>query len=90
MLTRVLAYIEAHREEELNSLRLCEVFGLSIGMAERLIEALEDAGHLALERAGGGGCSSGGCSSGGCSTKGPASAINALAEAARGRKAGVT
>jgi hypothetical protein len=90
MLTQVLAYIQEHPEA--NSFAICEAFGLSRGMSERILEMLEDAGHFFLDRpssgCSSGGCSSGGCSSGGCSTKsGPAATINALADAARARKA---
>lgn len=90
MLTRMLAYIQDNPEATSHS--VCEAFGLSLGMSERLLEMLEDAGHFFLERpssgCSSGGCSSGGCSTGGCSTSaGPAATINALAEAARARQA---
>ena len=90
MLTQVLAYVHDHPDA--NSHAICEAFGLSRGMAERVLTMLEDAGHFFLEApasgCSSGGCSSGGCSTGGCSTSsGPAATINALAEAARARKA---
>ena len=90
MLTQVLAYIQDNPDA--NSHAISERFGLSLGMTERVLEMLEDAGHFFLERpssgCASGGCSSGGCSSGGCSTQaGPAATINALAEAARARNA---
>lgn len=89
MLTRMLDYV--HEHPDATSHHVCEAFGLSLGMAERLLEMLEDAGHFFLDRpssgCSSGGCSSGGCSTGGCSTKsGPAATINALAEAARARQ----
>ena len=89
MINQILAYIQEHPEA--NSFTICEAFGLSRGMSERVLAMLEDAGHFFLETpssgCSSGGCSSGGCSSGGCSTSGPAAAINALAEAARARNA---
>ena len=88
MLTKVMSYLTEHPEA--NSFAICEAFGIGRGMCERLLCQLEDMGFLAVESSGGcssGGCSTGGgCSSGGCSVKGPASAINALADAARERK----
>jgi hypothetical protein len=90
MIAQVLSYLQDHPDA--NSFSVCEAFGLSRGMAERVLEMLEDAGHFLLERSSGcssGGCSSGGCSTGGCSTSsGPAATINALADAARARKGG--
>ncbi|HEY9724685.1 MAG TPA: winged helix-turn-helix domain-containing protein [Oscillatoriaceae cyanobacterium] len=91
MLTAVLNFLQENPDA--TSFSVCEAFGLSRGMAERVLGMLEDAGHFLLEApssgCSSGGCSSGGCSSGGCSTSGPAAAINALADAAKARKAGV-
>ena len=53
MLTQVLAYIQEHPEA--NSHAICERFGLSLGMTERVLEMLEDAGHFFLDRPTGGG-----------------------------------
>lgn len=89
MLTAIVDFLNEHPDA--TSFTVCEAFGLSRGMAERVLGMLEDAGHFFLEApssgCSSGGCSSGGCSSGGCSTSGPAAAINALADAARERKA---
>jgi hypothetical protein len=88
MLTELMTFLT--EQPEANSFAICERFGLSRGMCERLLCQLEDMGFLAIEQASGGcsggGCSSGGCSSGGCSTAGPAATINALATAARAAK----
>ena len=86
MLSKLMSYLD--NNPEANSFTLCETFGLSRGMCERLLCQLEDLGFLAVEKSGGcsGGCSTGGCSTGGCSTTGPAAAINALASAARAQK----
>lgn len=99
MLTELMAFLT--EQPEANSFAICERFGLSRGMCERLLCQLEDMGFLVIEEASGGcsggGCSSGGCSTGGCasacgssSKSGPAATINALADAARAAKAGVT
>jgi len=87
MLNALMAFLT--EQPEANSFAICERFGLSRGMCERLLCQLEDMGFLVIEQASGcssGGCSSGGCSSGGCSTAGPAATINALAMAARAAK----
>jgi hypothetical protein len=87
MLTELMTFLT--EQPEANSFAICERFGLSRGMCERLLCQLEDMGFLTIEKSSGcssGGCSSGGCSSGGCSTSGPAATINALAAAARAAK----
>lgn len=77
MKQEILAYLEAHPGA--NSYQVCQQFGISRAMAERVLEWLEDAGQIVLEKPAG--CSTGG----GCSTA--TSTLNALANAARSRKA---
>lgn len=76
MQQEILAYLEAHPGA--NSYSVCQHFGISRAMAERVLEWLEDAGEIVLEKPAG--CATGG----GCSTA--TSRLNALAEAARKRK----
>lgn len=94
MRERIASFLTARPEA--SHFELATTFGLSLAMAERFMADYADERGLELEAeksgcsSGGcssGGCSSGGCSSGGCSTAGPAAAINALAEAARSKKA---
>lgn len=72
----ILAFLEANPGA--NSYAICQRFGISRAMAERLLEVLEDEGAIVLERPAA--CATGG----GCSTA--TSRLNALADAARKRK----
>ncbi|MFP5502265.1 MAG: MarR family transcriptional regulator [Candidatus Sericytochromatia bacterium] len=77
MQQEILAYLETHPDA--NSYGLCQHFGISRAMAERVLELLEDAGEIVLQKPGD--CPPGG----GCSTA--TTTLNALADAARSRKA---
>lgn len=76
MLERIVDYVNQHPGA--TNFRVAEAFGIPRGMADRYLEMLEDAGHFFLDRP------AEVCT--GCSTTGPASKLNALAEAARGKK----
>lgn len=67
-----------------NSYDICQRFGITRALSERLLETLEDAGHLNLERPAG--CTTGG--GGSCGTGGGAAGkLQELAQAARERAA---
>lgn len=77
MLQQILTYVNANPGA--TNFRVAEAFGLTRGMADRYLEMLEDAGHFHLDRP------AEVCT--GCTVKGPASKLNALAEAARSKNA---
>ena len=87
MLERILAYVQANPGA--TNFRVAEAFGLSRGMADRFLELLEDRGQFYLDRPAEV-CT--GCgpkkpdAATACSASGPASRLNALADAARARK----
>jgi hypothetical protein len=68
----------------INSHELCQAFGLSRPMMERLLMFLEDEGHIVLDRPASHCGDKGSCGTGG----GAAAALTAMALAARQRKVG--
>ena len=76
MLEQIVSYV--HANPGATNFRVAEAFGITRGMADRYLEMLEDAGHFFLDRP------AEVCT--GCSTTGPASRLNALADAARAKK----
>lgn len=81
MLQQVLEFVQAHPGA--NSYDVCQKFGITRALSERLLETLEDAGELTLERPAAGCSTGGGCGTGG----GAAGKLQELAQAARERAA---
>gem|GEM_PF-7024729 len=81
MIDELLNHIE--NASTINSHELCQVFGVSRPMMERLLMFLEDEGHIVLDRPASHCGDKGSCGSG----SGAAAAMNAMAIAARQRNA---
>lgn len=80
MLQQVMEFVKDHPGA--NSYDVCQKFGITRALSERLLETLEDAGELALDRPAA--CGTGGsCGTGG----GAAGKLQEMAQAARERAA---
>lgn len=66
--------------------QVAAAFGLTRGMADRLLEFIEDEGHIILDRPAE---ACGAAAGGSCGTSGPAATLNQMAEASRAKRGAV-